>query len=331
MKKYFNKTALLESIGLIFLSLSILYLLMSGRIREFTAPRTDFLLFSSSFLIFLWGINNLKNVKKWRRKVNYMPFFLTILPAIFLLVPHRVLSANAFLLENNSIESEASLSSDFKKNAKDLLKENRKEDFYYSIREISDEDKKRIVEEENRRLSLKNAENKLKDTKVEKSKMKNSSRNKNLERIGQEKKDTLIVELENKKKYELSGLNLIEKKIKVSDEDYFIWMNELFKNPEKYDGYTIELNAMAMLDKKMGADNFFICKYLITCCIADASPAGIYGSFNTDKLNNGGWYKLLGKIELDRVGKNLSPRVKVLRCEKIKPPKDPYIYYFLYQ
>lgn len=331
MKKYFNKTALLESMGIIFLSLSILYILISGRIREFTGPRTDLILYLSSFLILFWGLYNLKNVNKWRRKVNYLPFILTILPAIFLLAPHRVMSANTFIAGNNFTEQKGALAYDFKKSAKDLLKENAKEDFSYSIKEISEADKKRIVEEENRRLSLKNAENKLKSKKIENPKSKTSSNNKDSEGFGQENKNTLTVELDNNKKYELSGFYSQEKKIKVSDEDYFIWMNEIFKNPEKYEGYTIELKAMSMMDKKMGINNFLISKYLITCCIADATPAGIFASFDTAKLTNGAWYKFLGKLEFDKNAKNSSPKIRLLECEKIQPPKDPYIYYFQYQ
>ena len=100
MKKYYNKTAVLDALGLFFLSGTIIYLLISKRIRELTSPSTDiFMVFAAIFMI-IWAIYILRHVNVWKRKVNYSFFSVLSITSILLIVPHHMISAGGIVSEN---------------------------------------------------------------------------------------------------------------------------------------------------------------------------------------------------------------------------------------
>lgn len=88
----------------------------------------------------------------------------------------------------------------------------------------------------------------------------------------------------------------------VVDEVYSVIadMVTFNKHPEKIVGKTIRVRGFTMLENEMFTKDYFaIGKYIISCCVADASFGGFVAKYDDmSKIKDNSWYEIEGVLEL---------------------------------
>lgn len=95
----------------------------------------------------------------------------------------------------------------------------------------------------------------------------------------------------------LGGLDTENKKIVISDEEYGMWMTEIYSNMYSYDGYSIELTGFVYKDEGFLENEFSPSRLMMTCCTADLTPAGLLCKYDkANELEENSWVKVTGNI-----------------------------------
>lgn len=88
--------------------------------------------------------------------------------------------------------------------------------------------------------------------------------------------------------------------IKIEDKDFGRFYIDTFDNKERYDGKTVELNAMVILSKQLPEGTFIAGRKVMTCCSDDIQ---LYGHLCNNlmglKLKNNSWIHLVAKITFE--------------------------------
>lgn len=126
----------------------------------------------------------------------------------------------------------------------------------------------------------------------------------------------------------LEGLNEKLKTINISDEQFYDWITEIFKNTDKYIGYTVTVNGMVFIDKEfMGENQFVPSRLLMSCCAADALPSGLIANYKeVSKLKEGEYLRVSGKLIMGEYNSQKGPVIDVNKIEPGEKPKNLYVY-----
>ena len=76
---------------------------------------------------------------------------------------------------------------------------------------------------------------------------------------------------------DISGLDEKNRTITVSNNDFGLWIAEIYSNIEKYKGYKIEMTGFVFRDEllKLEKDEFVLARLMMSCCAADLTPVGL--------------------------------------------------------
>lgn len=120
---------------------------------------------------------------------------------------------------------------------------------------------------------------------------------------------------------ELPGLDKEAKTIVISDDDFGPWYTELMVNGKEYDGYSIEVKGeMLRSEEFMKEGEFVVARLLMTCCVADVAPGGIFCKYpQLSELQKGKWYKIFGTLEVESLMGYDIAKIQVERFEEAQP------------
>lgn len=94
--------------------------------------------------------------------------------------------------------------------------------------------------------------------------------------------------------------NIDDEIIKIQDEDYGIWYIDTFDHKERYEGKTVEFNAMVVLSKTLPKNTFVAGRLAMTCCSNDIQ---LYGHLCIDnapfKLKDRTWVHIIAKMKYE--------------------------------
>lgn len=142
------------------------------------------------------------------------------------------------------------------------------------------------------------------------------------EEVAVERKEIKKDEYEKQMK-QLDHSSVIELKDHVF-EPYFGQINE---EPEKYLGKTIKMKGFVYKEEGFESNQLVLTRFLITHCIADASSIGFLTEFNeADTLEQDTWLEVEGTLQMTVYDGSKMPVLKITSWNKIKEPKEPYIY-----
>lgn len=113
--------------------------------------------------------------------------------------------------------------------------------------------------------------------------------------------------------------------IKISDKNYVDVIQNLYCHPADYIGKTVEITGFAYIDP--ASKRVSLTRYVISCCIADASAVGL--SIDAGAENNlvdGHWYQMQGIISMISYKKDVFPVLKITWYNEIKKPLFTYIF-----
>lgn len=132
---------------------------------------------------------------------------------------------------------------------------------------------------------------------------------------------------------DLSGLDVANKKITVSNDDFGMWLSEIYVNLEKYEGYTVVMTGFVFKDSEtLKEDEFVPARLMMACCVADLAPAGLLCKYDkVSELKADSWVTVegtlfIGQYEYDGVNYD-EPQVAVT---KITPAEEVEGYVYPY-
>ncbi len=107
------------------------------------------------------------------------------------------------------------------------------------------------------------------------------------------------------------------------------WLNEFTKNPDpaSFNGQVVDVIGFVYRDPRNGADQIWVSRFAISCCVADASALGLLVQTSAaSTLTNDSWIHVTGKF---KAGQFAGEGVPVIIPDKIEPaqqPENPYLY-----
>lgn len=124
------------------------------------------------------------------------------------------------------------------------------------------------------------------------------------------------------------GLDVKNKKITVRDEDFALWISELFINMEKYEGYQISIKGFVFKDPETMTSNEFVpARLMMSCCAADLAPFGLICKYDkVAELKEDAWVTVEGRIHIGKYIDQDEPQVTVTRISPAEKPEQEYVY-----
>ena len=82
-----------------------------------------------------------------------------------------------------------------------------------------------------------------------------------------------------------------------------------------------------LLGQDATADDFFVSRFILSCCVADASPVSLMVRWQgAAKLESDAWVRVKGRLTVvDRLGRPL-PLVEASSVVTVTAPTQPYLY-----
>ena len=91
----------------------------------------------------------------------------------------------------------------------------------------------------------------------------------------------------------------------------------------------VEVSGIAEFDDILPDGSFYLYRFIIFCCAADATPSGliIYGVDAGSVVENR-WYRLRGKVSLFNVEGKDYIAIEANSITETEEPANPYEYYY---
>jgi uncharacterized repeat protein (TIGR03943 family) len=107
------------------------------------------------------------------------------------------------------------------------------------------------------------------------------------------------------------------------------WLRDFGTNadPSAFKGQPVDVTGFVYRDPRNGTDQFWVSRFAISCCVADATAIGmLVQTSQASTLKADSWVRVTGKLS---VGEFAGEKVPVIVPDKIVPtdqPQNPYLY-----
>lgn len=131
-----------------------------------------------------------------------------------------------------------------------------------------------------------------------------------------------------KKQYEQLKQQLSQQSmLKMTDEDYTIYYEEINQNLANYLGKKIQLKGFVLKEESFTEKQLVISRFLITHCVADASIVGFLTEFpEVPRLTEDTWIEVVGTISQTTYEGASLPVIHIDDWVTIEQPESPYLY-----
>ena len=115
--------------------------------------------------------------------------------------------------------------------------------------------------------------------------------------------------------------------IVMDDENFSLWLTELYTNLGAWAGTKIRATGSVWKDEELFEPNeFALARMMMVCCAADLQPIGILAQWNnTQALSDGAWIKVTGTLTKKNESDS-DPLILIETIETISPPEREYVY-----
>ena len=107
------------------------------------------------------------------------------------------------------------------------------------------------------------------------------------------------------------------------------WLRDFAQNPDPaaFNGQAVDVIGFVYRDPRNAAEQIWVSRFAITCCVADASAVGLLvQTSQAASFTNDSWIHVTGKL---MAGQFAGESVPVIIPDKIEPaqqPENPYLY-----
>jgi uncharacterized repeat protein (TIGR03943 family) len=100
----------------------------------------------------------------------------------------------------------------------------------------------------------------------------------------------------------------------------------LEQEPERFIGRDFAFVGFVGHDEKLGAERFYLVRFVISCCAADATPLGFEVDYpEAEELKDNQWVKVEGHVIKREDRSDWPYAIKASRVQPIRKPYDPYL------
>jgi uncharacterized repeat protein (TIGR03943 family) len=99
-------------------------------------------------------------------------------------------------------------------------------------------------------------------------------------------------------------------------------------NPgEEFAGQSVDVIGFVYRDDRFGADEFFVTRFMVSCCVADAAVAGLVVRWpDAATLPADQWVQVQGVFEAGQFAGQPSPVLAARSLRPVETPSQPYLY-----
>lgn len=106
------------------------------------------------------------------------------------------------------------------------------------------------------------------------------------------------------------------------------WIRLIAQMPDdsQFVGQKVKLTGFVVKDDQAGAV-FYLSRYVLSCCAADARPIGLPVVYNEGKfqLNENEWLEVKGEFKMEDLGGEETLVINLWELQRISEPENPYI------
>ena len=116
--------------------------------------------------------------------------------------------------------------------------------------------------------------------------------------------------------------------IKIEEDIFSQWFVDCIENTDKYYGKKVCFKGKVSSGAGLKENQFYIGRYAVVCCEADAQFIGFLAEYDEKKPENGEWIEITATLEKGEVEGNKSVIVlKAENCKTAEPPDIVYLYF----
>lgn len=300
-KNLLNYQVLIEILCYLIFAILMFYLVISGKYLLYVTPRMIPYFYFAGILMVAWVFESFSRLFKPKYKSRAVHCLVLAIPIIMLTIPH------------NPIGTQNLTSS------------------YLSRSELTDISQKNTDKTIDVKNTLKNSanNNKYDEKSTDNSYDENAGKSTEIPAENNNDKNSESI-IENNSETNLHGLDEVNKKITVDDEEYYQWLQEIYNNMNKYEGYQISIKGFVFRDGSTMKKNEFVpARMLMTCCVADLSLCGIICVYDkASQLTEKSWITVDGTITLNEYNGHKEPQIAVNNTAPAEKPVEEYVYPF---
>ncbi len=287
----FNPQIFLESLCYFGFGGLMLYLVSSGKYLSYVTPRMEPYLYFAAIVMGIWALAGLGRLFRPQHKVRSGHCFVLAIPILLLLLPHsplKVSDLSGNYIGGNPFSSRPGQSSSYGAPQKQAPSG---DSGFNASPAISSEPTADLAESSTEPAEDPSAiaGNDLpsEDTAPEDS-------------IDAPVPDTQTDLPEEEYSTGLPGLDTANKKITVSNDDFGIWLSEIYMDMEKYKGYTVVMTGFVFKDPEiLKKDEFVPARLMMSCCAADLAPVGLVCKYDgASELKEESWVTVEGTLSI---------------------------------
>ncbi|NEQ40332.1 MAG: TIGR03943 family protein [Okeania sp. SIO3I5] len=119
---------------------------------------------------------------------------------------------------------------------------------------------------------------------------------------------------------------------KPEERSLIEWIRTLnvYPEPDAYNGQKVEVTGFVIYPRGLSEQYFWISRFILTCCAADAYPVGLPVKLPEGKSRSeypqDGWFRVTGKMITEELNAQRKLTISPIKIESIPKPKNPYDY-----
>lgn len=292
--KAFNPQIFLEFLCYSVFAVLMFYLVNSGKYLSYVTPRMEPYLYFTAIVMLVWACAGLSRLFRPQHKIRSAHCFVLAIPILFLLLPHSPLSSADLSAKYMSGKAFSGIPGASSSSPSNKQEPSGKSDFNAATN---------TPEEDPAENSADGTDKPFSNTEDDASSLDPVPPEDSISDSG----DTTVPDTQtdvpgDAYTTDLPGLDVKNKKITVSNDDFGLWISEIFANMEKYKGYQITMTGFVFKDPELFKENEFVpARLMMSCCAADLAPAGLLCKYDkTSELKADSWVTVQGTLHIGK-------------------------------
>ncbi|MEA5576454.1 TIGR03943 family putative permease subunit [Anabaena sp. UHCC 0451] len=118
--------------------------------------------------------------------------------------------------------------------------------------------------------------------------------------------------------------------VRPEERSLIDWVRTLnvYPEPDAYTGQKVKVQGFVIHPPELDKEHLILARFVITCCAADAYPAGLPVQLpdNRDQYPPDTWLEVEGNMITENIADKRRLTIKATSLKKIPQPKNPYSY-----
>ena len=107
----------------------------------------------------------------------------------------------------------------------------------------------------------------------------------------------------------------------------FLFLQDNLFDGVRVRGVPVEVTGFVMHDLSDDPHHFTVARFVLVCCVADASAMGLPVRWDGGELPaQDAWVHIRGVFDQDVINRTLTPVIHAEAVEPVAAPDDPYLY-----